>query len=655
MSTSDEPEKVDLKSLDVTEDKRRELLRLFPEVRTESGKIDFDRLKLVLGEIVDVGKERYGMNWPGKADCFRAIQAPSMATLRPRKDESINWDTAENLIIEGDNLEVLKLLQKAYLGRVKMIYIDPPYNTGHDFIYPDNYSESLRTYLEYTGQVDAAGKKFGTNPDTDGRFHSKWLNMMYPRLSLARNLLRDDGSIFISINDVEVDNLRKLCNDVFGEENFVATIVWQKSKKGDATLIASTHEYVVVFARNKVSLIQKGKWRLKKPGADQVLAYYAQVRRETGSNHELISERMGEYYDALPKGDPRRNHRHYRWSDDTGLYFADNFAGPDDGRESRPRYDIFHPSTGKPCKKPSTGWRWKEERTKAALAAKPPLIHFGPDENTIPCRKSYLAKIIDEPFTSVFYRDGRAGTLELERLLGPGLIEFPKDKHVLKDFIRLATGPQDIVLDFFAGGGTTAQSIIESNCSDNSNRKFILVQLPEPMDREGYKTLAELTRRRVSRVIELSRDDASRPLLNTEHQQYVGFRALELSDSSFRPWDGGSVTSIEMEAQLALHVDHVRRDRSPDDLLFEILLKEGYPPTTRTEARTAASKDVCSAAEGMLLVCLERDLTLDAIRAMADMAPQRVVCLDEGFAGNDQLKANAVQIFKSKGIVFRTV
>src|ERR1041385_5758295 len=222
----DEPEKLDLASMNIAEEKRQELLRLFPEIRTEDGKIDFDRLRLALGEAVDVGKERYGLNWPGKAECFKTIQSPSLGTLRPAPGESVNWDTTENLIIEGDNLEVLKLLQKSYLGKVKMIYIDPPYNTGNDFIYPDNYTESLQTYLEYTGQVDAEGKRFGSNTEADGRFHSKWLNMMYSRLYLAKNLLRKDGVIFVSIDDHELDNLRKMLNEIFGEENACATFVW---------------------------------------------------------------------------------------------------------------------------------------------------------------------------------------------------------------------------------------------------------------------------------------------------------------------------------------------------------------------------------------------------------------------------------------------
>src|SRR5690606_2596287 len=246
-----EPEKLDLRSHDIVADKRAELLRLFPEVRTEGDKIDFDKLRLALGEAVDVGRERFGLTWPGKAACFKAIQTPSLGTLRPAPEESVNFDTTENLIIEGDNLEVLKLLQKSYLGKVKMIYIDPPYNTGNDFIYPDDYSESLRTYLEYTGQVDAEGKRFSTNTDTDGRFHSKWLNMMYPRLYLARNLLREDGVIFVSCDDNEVHHLRLLMSEVFGEENFIASVIWQKvySPKNSARHFSEDHDYIVVYAR----------------------------------------------------------------------------------------------------------------------------------------------------------------------------------------------------------------------------------------------------------------------------------------------------------------------------------------------------------------------------------------------------------------------
>jgi adenine-specific DNA-methyltransferase len=246
-----EMEKLDLRSMSITDQQKAKLKELFPEVFTEGDKIDFDRLRLTLGESVDVGKERYGMNWPGKADCFKAIQQPSVATLLPVRNESVNFDETENVFIEGDNLEVLKLLQKSYFGKIKMIYIDPPYNTGNDFIYPDDYTESLQTYLQYTGQVDSEGKKFSTNTEADGRFHSKWLNMMYPRLFLARNLLREDGVIFISVDDAEADNLRKLCNEVFGEENFLAQLVVLTNPKGRVMdrHFSRTHDYVLAYSR----------------------------------------------------------------------------------------------------------------------------------------------------------------------------------------------------------------------------------------------------------------------------------------------------------------------------------------------------------------------------------------------------------------------
>jgi adenine-specific DNA-methyltransferase len=248
---SNEPEKLDLRSAGPAATRREELARLFPEARTEGGKIDFDQLKRALGETVDAGRERYGLIWPGRAECFKTIQAPSGATLRPAPEESVNFDTTENMIIEGDNLEVLKLLQKSYLGKVKLIYIDPPYNTGNDFIYPDNYAESLQTYLEYTGQVDSEGRKFGTNTDTDGRFHSKWLNMMYPRIYLARNLLREDGVIFVSCDDNEMCNLRALMNEIFGEENFVANCIWQKRySRENRGAIGDAHDYITVYATN---------------------------------------------------------------------------------------------------------------------------------------------------------------------------------------------------------------------------------------------------------------------------------------------------------------------------------------------------------------------------------------------------------------------
>ncbi len=652
-----EPEKLDLASLDIAAEKRAELLRLFPEARTEGGKIDFDRLRMALGETVDLGKERYGMNWPGKADCFKAIQRPSLGTLLPVREESVNFDETENLIIEGDNLEVLKLLQKSYQGKIKMIYIDPPYNTGNDFIYPDNYSESLQTYLEYTGQVDSEGRKFSNNTETDGRFHSKWLNMMYPRLYVARNLLSEDGSIFISINDVEGQNLRRLCDEIFGEENLVANMIWQKSKKGDAKLIAANHEYMLCYARNKPALIESGMWRRKKPGAEEVLHKYDSIRAVYVDNHAAISGAMKEWYASLSKKDIRKQHQHYRWSDERGLYFAADFAGPDDGRDSRPRYDIIHPITGLPCKKPSTGWRWDEKRTHTALEAKPPLIHFGPDETTIPCRKSYLKDISNEPIASVFYRDGRAGTIALEQILGAGLIEFPKDVATIADLVSVTTKPDSIILDFFAGSGTTGQAVVEVNRTQGTSRRFLLVQLPEKTDKPEYPTIAEITKERVRRVIQ-RHEKETEGKLELANRPKEGFRVLKLATSNFNVWSAETATTAPdaLAQQLELHINHIRPGRGSEDLLCEILLKSGFPLTTPVETFGIERKQVFSVANGAMLICLDKQLTHEAIKAIAERKAERVVCLDEGFAGNDQLKTNAVLIMKSKGVTkFQTI
>lgn len=358
------------------------------------------------------------------------------------------------LVLQSDNQQALRLMLERYRNSAGVIYIDPPYNTGSDdFIYKDAYQ------------------------------HSSWLSLMQPVLSLAREFLNDARAIFVSINDNEGHRLVRVVQDVFGEENFVAQVVWEKSTRGDAKLISIAHEYVLVAAKNKTAAIQAGKWRRRKPGVDDVLLKYQEIREANGENHEAIAAAMREWFNSLPGDDVRRNHKHYRCSDKRGLYFPDNFAGPDDGRESRPRYDIIHPTTGKPCKKPSTGWRWDEETTIKALAEDPPRIHFGEDETTIPCRKSYLEEVDSEPFGSVFYRDGRAGTLEVEQMVGSGLIEFPKDKTTVGDFITLAGGRNPLVLDFFAGSGTTGQAVIHINREHQTKGKYVLVEMGSHFDR----------------------------------------------------------------------------------------------------------------------------------------------------------------------------
>lgn len=474
-------EKISGTSGDVVAAQVEKLRELFPEVVVE-GKVDFDKLRATLGGAVESGPGRFSFSWAGKDDAINLLQTPSRATLIPCPEESINFETTGNVFIEGDNLEVLKLLFKPYFGRVKLIYIDPPYNKLKDYIYPDNYSDPLKNYLIQTRQIDDDGNLVTNKVDRIGRLHSGWLSMLYPRLFLARQMLTELGAIFVSIDDDEMHHLRAVMNEIFGEENFVGTLVWQRSKKGDSKLIAITHEYILVYARDKDAVTKAGKWRRKKPGVDDVLAHYEAVRKQLVDDHVAIGQDMRKWYASLPDKDSRRSHAHYKWSDARGLYFAADFSGPDDGRKSRPRYDIFHPVTGKSCKKPSTGWRWDEETTQDALAEDPPRIHFGEDETTVPCRKSYLMEVDSEPFSSVFYRDGRAATSKLAELIGSNIMDFPKSVDVLKGIISLVADEDSIVLDFFAGSCPTAQAVLELNREDGGRRTFFCVQLPEPVD-----------------------------------------------------------------------------------------------------------------------------------------------------------------------------
>ncbi|MEI8372181.1 MAG: site-specific DNA-methyltransferase [Planctomycetota bacterium] len=641
---TDQPETLDLRSQDIAEDNRQELLRLFPEVRTEGGKIDFERLKLALGEAVDVGKERYGMNWPGKAECFKTIQMPSLGTLRPCREESVNFDSTENLIVEGDNLEVLKLLQKSYLGTVKMIYIDPPYNTGNDFIYPDNYTESLQTYLEYTGQVDAEGRKFGTNTDADGRFHSKWLNMMYPRLYLARNLLREDGVLFITIDDTEVASLRHIANDIFGEENFVANVVWQKkyAVSSDTKGIPPLHDHILVFQKSS--------------------AFTPRLLPRT--------EKQDAIYKSLDN-DPR------------GLWRPDNLTR-NEFRE-RDCYPITSPKTGKVFYPPKgSSWRHPREEVERMIADN--RIWFGIDGNSRPAPKRFLSEVRQGivgsawwPFSEVGHND--ESKKELQKLFDEeSPFDTPKPVRLVRRMLELTSTPDslDIILDFFAGSGTTAHAVLDQNKQDGGNRKFILVQLPEPTGGKDYPTIADITKERVRRAIKgLNDEDKEKLNLSGSEKLDRGFRVFKLDQSNFTTWDAGIKHDPDiLERQLELHVDHIRDERTPDDLLYELLLKSGFPLTTpveklqiaRGDAETQRNKKsassapprepfiVYSVAGGVLMICLEPELTLDLIRAMAEKKPERIVCLDEGFAGNDQLKANAVQIFKTKGVTsFKTV
>lgn len=438
------------------------------------------------------------LNWIGKEAVVKHYKEVPFRLLEPVPELSCekvgaggmsNCAAASgNLIVQGDNLHALKALLPRYAGQVKCIYIDPPYNTGNEgWVYNDNVnSPEIRKWL---------GEVVGKEGETLDR-HDRWLSMMYPRLVLLKQFLREDGAIFVSIDDNEVGNLQALMREVFGASNEVATIVWEKGKKGDSKLVSVTHEYIVAFARNKALLKErKIRWRRKKPGIDAVLEHYESLCKKHGDDHAAIRKEMMAWYRALPKGDPRKGHKHYNWSDKRGLYFPDNFHGPDDGRENRPRYPILHPDTQQPCAMPSTGWRWEEKTTEAALAEDPPRIHFGKDHSTIPNRKSYLFEIDEEPMMSVFYKDGRAATLEVEAILGAGAFPFPKDSEVIADLVGMVVEPGDLVLDSFGGSGTTAHAVLRLNQHLKEPVRFILVELDNDVAQNK-------TRERVRKAIE---------------------------------------------------------------------------------------------------------------------------------------------------------
>jgi adenine-specific DNA-methyltransferase len=674
-------EKMSLTSEDIRGERIARLREDFPDVFTE-GKVDFDRLKQALGEEVAQGRERYGLSWAGKSEVMRNIQTPSVATLVPDREESVEFDATENLFIEGDNLEVLMLLQKGYHGQVKMIYIDPPYNTGNEFIYPDNFREGIDDYLRYSGQVSGNGIKLSTNTETSGRYHSKWLNMMYPRLFLARNLLREDGVIFVSIDDHEVHNLRLLMNEVFGEENFVAELVWEKGRKNDAKFFSVGHEYLAVYARSLATLRELGAvWREPHPGAQEIWEKYVGLRDKYGADHKAVEKSLRDWYRQLPNGHPSKALSRYKQVDEHGPWRDKDISWPGG---SGPRYEVVHPATKQPCKIPERGWVFASSETMQEQIRKG-LVVFREDHTQPPFRKAHLRPIPegtsedDAPpngddeaavgmrvMPSVIYKQSQVTVKYLRDLLGGKIFDNPKDYEVLARLTRYVTAPHagDIVLDFFAGSGSTAEAILDLNTRDDGNRKFILVQLPEPTPESsparqaGYANVVDIGKERVRLVIKKLNDEERGKLkAEDEPPRDRGFKVFKLTSSNFKIWDN-AVASKEPEDladQLRAFAENVDPDRSREDILYEILLKSGLPLTAEVESLEVAGREAYAVSGGLLMVCLEDQVDDELMRAVVEHGPERFVCLDTAFDGNDKLKTNTVLQMKDHGIEFRTV
>jgi adenine-specific DNA-methyltransferase len=616
VTDTDLPERFDLASEVPITDRLAAIHAAFPEV-VRDGKIDFDALRRSLGDLIEPGPERFGLTWPGKADSTRVIQEPSIGTLVPMPNESVEWDTTRNVVIEGDNLEVLKLLQKAYYGKIKLIFIDPPYNTGKEFIYPDNYHEGLVDYLQYSGQSSEEGVKLNANAETDGRYHSKWLSMMYPRLFLARNLLREDGVIFVTIDDHEVHNLRALMNEVFGEENFVATVIWQKvfSPKNTARQFSEDHDYIVVYARDGAT------W------APQLLPR---------------SEEMQERY-TNPDDDPRGP-----WT--SADLSARNYY-------SKGVYSITCPS-GRKIEGPPPGTYWRVAKERFAELDADKRIWWGPDGDGQPRLKRFLSEVKAGKVPQTLWRyqdvghtqEAKKELLELVTFESPdSVFDTPKPTRLIERMLRLATTPDEgaLVLDFFAGSGSTGDAVMRLNCEDGGNRRFVMVQLPEPTGESRIATIAALVRARAISAGDRLRSAPSE--LGSSAAPDLGFRAFRLGSSNFSVWDASVKGEAEVAEQLQLAAtDHLSASASEEGMLVELLLKAGYVLSSQAVEADFAGVRGYSIGGGSLLVCLAPQLTIEAFEAMAELEPAMIVVLDSGFGENDELKVNALQTVRAR-------
>ena len=617
----------------------------FTEVRGEQGelthKVDFDVLKELLGDkILDSDEERFGFYWVGKQDAKRAAAEPTRKTLRPVLEDSVDWDNTQNLYIEGDNLEVLKLLQRAYLGKVKMIYIDPPYNTGNDFVYDDDFAMSREDMDDAMGNLDEEGNRLRRNLDSNPRYHSDWCSMIYSRLLVARTLLSNDGVIFISIDDNEVHHLRKICDEVFGASNFVAEFIWRGGRRNAAKFISTSHEYMLCYASDLSYCNDLGlSWHERKIGLTEIykeVAKLQEIDTSIGFKPEA-SLKLKQWYRELAENHPSKNHSHYSCIDERGVYFPSDISR---GGGGGPKWTIINPHTGNPVQTPTRGWAYsKLSDLESDVAAG--LIHFNGDG--VPCKKRYLKDNETQLKETVFYRDRRGASKRLRSLLGGDVFTFPKDEGVIKEFISTFASPDSLILDFFSGSATTAHAVMQLNAEDGGKRKYICVQLPEQTDggseahKAGYDTICEIGKERIRRAGKKIKEEAEGVDLDT------GFRVLRVDTSNmeevyFEP------AALQQE-HLFGQVDSVKEDRSDLDLLFGCMVDWGVELSYPLRQEEVAGKHLYIVNEGALVACFEEDIDLEVIRAIAKLDPLRVLFRESCFA-SDAAKLNIYEQFK---------
>jgi adenine-specific DNA-methyltransferase len=624
---------------------------MFPNCVTESKdengnlkkSIEFDLLRQELStHIVEGPQERYQLNWPGKREALLTANAPIAKTLRPCREESVDFDTTENLFIEGDNLDVLKMLQESYLGKIKLIYIDPPYNTGKDFIYADNFVESTEEYLLVSGQKDEDGNRLVVNTDSNGRFHSDWLSMMYSRLKLSRNLLKDDGVIVIHIDENEYPNLEKVLSEIFGEENNLGTIVWDKrNPKGDSAGIAQQHELISFYCKNKDYFKNSCELKRPKENSKKMLDKVAQLINSEGGVTENV---RAKYKEWLKKQDFSGGEKAYNLIDDKGrIYQSVSMAWPNKKKAPDAYFTpLIHPITKKECVVPDRGWRNPPSTMEELI--KNDLILFGKDETTQPRRKYLLEENIYENVPSLLYYGASDDALLSE--LGVWF-DTPKVVNVSKKLINPICNENDIVLDFFAGSATTAHAVMQLNANDESNLKFVMVQLPETCDEKseafkaGYKTIAEISKERIRRAGKKIKEENPEATKNLD----IGFRVLKVDSSNME--DVYYTPDDTKQTVLFNNTDNIKKDRTSEDLLFQVLLDWGVDLTLPISKEAILDREVYFADGNALAACFVKDggISEDLCKELAKREPLRVVFRDSGFA-DDSVKINVEQIFK---------
>lgn len=622
--------KMDGLSMDIETTNKEKLQMVFPECFVE-GRLDIDKLLSLCGEYITDDYEKYEFKWKGKSDCLRLAQKRSTGTLRPCPEESVNFDITQNLYIEGDNLEVLKLLQKSYFRKVKMIYIDPPYNTGNDFVYEDDFADPLARYKEITEQTTKS------NPETMGRYHTNWLNMMYPRLRLASNLLKDDGVIFISIDDGEQANMRKLCDEVFGEENFMAQIIWQKvySPRMDVQGFSTSHDYVLCYVKSNIE----------------------------GIRQEAFSQNSAQFNFVDPQNGKKYRRRSIRKEGSASL------------RSDRPNswFALVAPDGSEvyPYKPDGTEGRWRWDINTYKTKEQQGLVEWVKTENGWQAyAKQYLeTDAVKPPETLWLHQEvghNHSAAEELKKLLNGKLFDSPKPKELILKMLKIATysDNDDIILDFFSGSATTAHAVMQLNAEDGGNRHFIMVQLPEVCGdnteaaKAGYKNICEIGKERIRRVGKkiVENEDGQYTLDGTRMAMDVGFKVFKLDSSNLKVWDDTPITDDVnvLLNRMAGHVDGLKPDRSDKDLIYEILLKMGYPLTVDFSVDKVSEVTVYKVSNGDMLICLQSGITAEHIEKLAEQKPKKIV-ISESALIDDSAMSNAYYLLENRSIELKII